>query len=70
MTGPTEETEWRRLIERLQNGEEPELPGDVAPIFDDPSTRQRVGALITRAMLGEPLWQRYKLYCGDTTPSV
>ena len=69
MTGPTQETEWRRLIERLRNGEEPELSGDVAPIFDDATTRQRVGVLITKAMLGEPLWRRYKLYCGDIPPS-
>jgi hypothetical protein len=69
MTVPTEETEWRRLIERLQNGEEPELPGDVAPIFDDATTRQRVGVLITKAILGEPFYRRYQLYCGDTPPS-
>jgi hypothetical protein len=68
MTGPTEETEWRRLIERLQKGEEPELPGDVAPTFDDPTARQRVGVLITKAILGEPYYQRYKLYCGDASP--
>jgi hypothetical protein len=70
MTGPNEETEWRRLLQRLQNGEEPELPGDVAPIFDDPTTRQRVGVLITKAVLGEPTYRRYKLYCGDPTPTV
>ena len=70
MTGPAEETEWRRLLERLHSGGEPDLPGDVAPMFDDPTTRQRVGVLITKAMLGEPQWQRYKLYCGDAPPSV
>jgi hypothetical protein len=69
MTVPSEETEWRRLIERLQNGEEPELPGDVAPMFDDATTRQRVGVMITKAILGEPFYRRYKLYCGDTPPS-
>jgi hypothetical protein len=53
----------------LQNGEEPELPGDVAPIFDDATTRQRVGVLITKAILGEPFYRRYQLYCGDTPPS-
>jgi hypothetical protein len=57
------EKEWRALIDGLTAGSLPEPPqGDVAPMFADPKARQRVGDLITKAILGVPL---YKLYCGE-----
>ena len=57
------EKEWRALIESLTAGSLPEpLPGDVAPVFADPKARQRVGDVITKAILGVPL---YRLYCGE-----
>jgi hypothetical protein len=56
-----EEKEWRALIDGLST--EPIDPiGDAAPMFSDPKARQRVGDLITKAILGVPL---YRLYCGD-----
>jgi hypothetical protein len=69
MTDSITEEEWRGLLKRLCEGEEPEsLSGSVAPMFDDAAMRQRVGVLITKAVFGEPLYLRYKLYCGDTSP--
>ena len=57
------EKEWRALIESLTAGSQAEPPqGDVAPMFADPKARQRVGDLITKAILGVPL---YRLYCGE-----
>ena len=56
------EKEWRALIESLGAGEQEPSPADVAPMFADPKARQRVGDLITKAILGVPL---YKLYCGE-----
>jgi hypothetical protein len=57
------ENEWRALIESLTAGSQAEpLQEDVAPMFADPKARQRVGDLITKAILGVPL---YKLYCGE-----
>ncbi len=58
--------EWRALIVRLSDGNEPGgPPNGVAPAFEDPAARGRVGVLITKAALGE-LWSRlYRLYCGD-----
>jgi hypothetical protein len=56
------EKEWRALIESLGAGEQEPPPADVAPMFADPKARQRVGDLITKAILGVPL---YKLYCGE-----
>ena len=57
------EQEWRALIESLTAGSLPEPPqGDVAPMFADPKARQRVGDVITKAILGVPL---YRLYCGE-----
>ncbi len=68
--GGTEE-EWRALIDRLSDGREPTLPPDsVAPAFDDPTARKQVGVVITRAVLGEPLYRLYQLYCGDRWPPV
>ena len=63
------EEEWRALIDGLADGKEPALPPSaVAPAFDDPTARNRVGLVITRAVLGEPLYRLYQLYCGDPIP--
>jgi hypothetical protein len=63
------EEEWRALIAGLSAGAEPDtLP--MAPLFGDPTTRKRVGDLITKAVLGEPLYTRYKLYCGDSSSEL
>jgi len=71
MTDSIKEEEWRGLLKRLCDGEEPEpLPGGVAPMFEDPTMRQRVGVLITKAVFGEANYQRYKLYCGDPQPPL
>jgi hypothetical protein len=71
MTDSITEEEWRGLLKRLCEGEEPEsLPGGVAPIFEEQAMRQRVGILITKAVFGEPLYLRYKLNCGDSSPPV
>lgn len=60
------EQQWRALIGRLSDGLEPPVPLEaVAPAFDDPTARKRVGLLITKAVLGEPLYRLYQLYCGD-----
>jgi hypothetical protein len=60
-----EAAEWRGLIERLHEGKEPELPLDgSAPGFEDATARNRVGTLITRAVLGDSLYQFYETYCG------
>jgi hypothetical protein len=68
MTESVEDKEWRGLIERLH--EEPELPGGAATIFEDPAARSRVGLLITKAVLGDELFQLYRLYCGNAMPPV
>jgi hypothetical protein len=68
MTESAEDKEWRGLFERLH--EEPELPGGAATMFEDPSARGRVGLLITKAVLGNELYQLYRLYCGDRMPPV
>jgi len=61
--------EWRRLIARLPDGDGRRLPEpDVAPSFDEPTARNRVGLVITRAVLGEPLYRLYRLYLGDPPP--
>ena len=71
MIDPKEEAEWRRLMERLRGGKEPEpLLGGVTAIFDDAAARQMVGVLITKAILGGKQYDRLKLYCGDVTPRV
>lgn len=63
------ENEWRALIDRLSHGQEPALPPEEAmAAFDDPMVRKRVGVVITRAVLGEPLYRLYQLYCGDPWP--
>ena len=64
-----DQEEWRALIDRLSHGEEPPLPPlDEATSFNDPMVRKRVGVVITRAVLGDPLYQLYQLYCGDPWP--
>jgi flagellar basal body L-ring protein FlgH len=63
MVENNEEKEWRALIEGLTAEPAKPLPaGEVAPMFADPKARQRVGDVITKAILGVPL---YKLYCGE-----
>jgi len=42
----------------------------LSPAFDDPTARKRVGLVITKAVLGEPLYSLYQLYCGDPSPRV
>jgi hypothetical protein len=63
-----DQEEWRALINRLSHGEEPPPRLDDATSFDDPMVRKRVGVVITRAVLGDPLYQLYQLYCGDPWP--
>jgi hypothetical protein len=78
VTDPAEEKEWRGLIERLHEGKEPPsrrqgvapLGGlkpmdDPAPLFDDVSARNRVGVVITKAVLGDEHYRLYRLYCGE-----
>ncbi len=63
--------EWRALIDRLSDGKEPApSPDPVAPAFDDPTARKRVGVVITRAVLGGPLYRLYQLYCGERWPPL
>ena len=61
------EEQWRALIRQLSDGEDSALPVAPAPNFDDATVRRRVGVVITKAMLGEPLYSLYPLYCGDPT---
>ena len=70
MVGDQEsEAEWRALIDRLSHGQEPAPPADeMGPSLDDPAVRKRIGVVITRAVLGEPLYKLYQLYCGDPWP--
>lgn len=66
-----DEEHWRALIGRLSTGREPPVPDEaLAPAFDDPTARKRVGLVITKAVLGEPLYSLYQLYCGDPSPRV
>ena len=65
MSRPAEEQEWRSLIERLHDGNPEPLLEGTAPGFDDASARNRVGVLITKAVLGENVYELYRLYCGD-----
>ena len=65
MSGPAEEQEWRSLIERFHDGDPEPPPEGTAPAFDDASARNRVGVLITKAVLGNNLYELYRLYCGD-----
>jgi len=67
MSESAEEREWRGLFAKLQEDPEP-LPSSAAPLFDDASARGRVGALITRAVLGNEQYQLYRLYCGELLP--
>ena len=65
MPRPAEEQEWRSLIERFHQGIPEPLPEGTAPGFDDANARNRVGVLITKAVLGENIYELYRLYCGD-----
>jgi len=69
MSKSAEDEEWRSLFAKLQEEPVP-LPSRAAPLFDDASARGRVGALITRAVLGNEQYQLYRLYCGEPTPRV
>jgi hypothetical protein len=64
-----EDQEWRGLFARLQEDPEP-LPSNAAPLFGDASARNRVGVLITRAVIGEEQYRLHRLYCGDPTPLI
>jgi len=69
MPDPAEELEWRGLIERLHAGTESQTPPEgTSPSFDDPPARNRVGMVIAKAVLGNELYQLYRLYCGDPPP--
>jgi hypothetical protein len=69
MADSTEEMEWRGLIERLHAGTEPQTPPEgPLPTFEDPPARSRVGVVIAKAVLGNELYQLYRLYCGDQQP--
>jgi hypothetical protein len=69
MADSNEEMEWRGLIERLNAGTEPEMPPEgTAPSFNEPPARNRVGVVIAKAILGNDLYQNYRLYCGDPQP--
>ena len=65
------EEHWRALIGRLSTGQEPPVTADaLAPAFDHPTARKRVGLVITKAVLGEPLYSLYQIYCGNPSPRV
>ena len=69
MFDPAEEEEWRGLIQRLHSGQEPVSPPDgKTPIYEEPPARSRVGVVIAKAMLGNDLYELYRLYCGDPSP--
>ena len=67
MAESKEDREWRGLFARLHEEPEP-LPSSAAPLFDDTSARNRVGLVITRAIMGEEQYRLYQLYCGDSMP--
>ena len=60
--------DWGRLIERLPGGDSlpPSTMEGGAPLFDDPHARNRVGQVITRAILRGPFYGTYRLYSADT----
>lgn len=63
--------QWRALIRQLSDEKgAAALPIAPAPAFDDASARKRVGVVITKAMLGEPMYRLYQLYCGDPSPQT
>ena len=69
MADSTEEMEWRGLIERLHAGTEPPTPPEESsPTFGDQPARNRVGVVIAKAVLGNEVYQLYRLYCGDPQP--
>jgi hypothetical protein len=69
MPDSAEEMDWRGLIERLHAGTEPQSPVEgTSPTMDDPPARNRVGMVIAKAVLGNDIYQLYRLYCGDAPP--
>lgn len=64
MAESKEDQEWRGVFARLQEEPEP-WPSSAAPLFDDASARNRVGLLITRAIIGDEQYRQYQLYCGN-----
>jgi hypothetical protein len=67
MAESNQDQEWRGLFARLQEEPEP-LPDGATPLFDEASARNRVGLVITRAILGDEQYRLYQLYCGNLTP--
>ena len=67
MAEPAEDKEWRGLLARLNDQPEP-LPSSSVPLFEDAPARNRVGLVITRAVLGDEQYELYRLYCGDPSP--
>jgi hypothetical protein len=68
MAEPAEDKEWRGLLARLDEQPEPPPSGSTPPLFEDAPARNRVGLLITRAILGDEQYELYRLYCGDPSP--
>jgi hypothetical protein len=69
MADPVAEREWRSLIERLTCGTEPEPPpASLAPFYEEATARNRVGLLITKAVLGDEVYELYRINCGEPTP--
>jgi hypothetical protein len=64
MADSAEDKEWRGLFARLNEEPEPQ-PSGAAPLYDEASARNRVGLVITRAVIGEDQYELYRLYCGD-----
>jgi hypothetical protein len=53
----------------LHAGTEPQSPVEgTSPTMDDPPARNRVGMVIAKAVLGNDIYQLYRLYCGDAPP--
>jgi len=70
MAGSAQEaTELRSLLEQLQDPERQSPVVSPVAMFVDASARNRVGVVITRAVLGDR-YERYCLYCGDCAPPV
>ena len=68
MAESSEDQEWRGLFARLHEEPEP-VPDSAASLFDDDaSARNRVGLLITRAVIGDEQYRLYRLYCGNVMP--
>ncbi len=69
MVGSAEDQEWRGLFAQLHGEPEP-LPDSPSPIFEEASARNRVGLLITKAVLGDEQYRLYRLYCGEPAPPL